>query len=376
MSFNKATDIANQNASPCAKFDFPQLKVGTLDALMLLSDEIDKFDKHADVALRRVTRAWSSDMSDDNFTATNDMLKVEMGGGDTDPVAAVQGFTWQEDRFPHKGSLPELANTIHGFICDLDEEVKDVLGKFSQIRNALNAIQRKSGGNLMVKDLNGIVSIQAFVQHADGNLSEKIVPVFVVISKSRVEDFMAGYETAFHVEGEPRASKECVPKSFKQIAEDDSYVLARVLHLDCPTLQSYKAKLADKKFNVREFTFNSQAVEDSQADKEKLLEQESEAKQQAKKTLQMAFGEIFLCHLHLKAIRLFVESVLWYGLPVNFQAMAIKVNQRKEGALQAALDEGFKDAKPGSNGGKGEDGEGDASFVSFEYDLDFIYDEK
>jgi len=52
---------------------------------MLLSDEIDKFDKHADIALRRVTRAWSSDMNDDNFTATPDMLKVEMSGGDSEP---------------------------------------------------------------------------------------------------------------------------------------------------------------------------------------------------------------------------------------------------------------------------------------------------
>jgi len=129
------------------------------------------------------------------------------------------------------------------------------------------------------------------------------------------------------------------------------------------------------RFNVREFTFNSQAVEDSQADKEKLQEQEREAQQQAKKTLQMAFGEIFLCHLHLKAIRLFVESVLWYGLPVNFQAMAIKINPRKDGTIQDALDAGFADAKPGTTGGRDEDGKGERSFVSFEYDMDFILDQ-
>ena len=68
-------------------------------------------------------------------------------------------------------------------ICDLDDEVKDVLAKFAQIRNALNAMQRKSGGNLMVKDLNGIVKINHYPAHQDGTLSEKIVPVFVVISK-------------------------------------------------------------------------------------------------------------------------------------------------------------------------------------------------
>ena len=29
-------------------------------------------------------------------------------------MSAVQQFTWQEDRFPHKDALPELATNIHG----------------------------------------------------------------------------------------------------------------------------------------------------------------------------------------------------------------------------------------------------------------------
>lgn len=158
------------------------------------------------------------------------------------------------------------------------------------------------------------------------------------------------------------------------ITEDDSYVLARVLHLDCPALQTYKNKLTELKFTVREFQFNAEAVDDARADREKLQQQLQQAQQQAKNTLQMAFGEVFLCHLHLKAIRLFVESVLWYGLPVNFQASVIKVNMRKEQGLKTALNEGFADAKPGaqSGGGQDEDGKGDHNFVSFEYDLDFI----
>jgi len=44
-------------------------------------------------------------------------------------------------------------------------------------------MNRKSGGNLMVKDLNGIVKISHYPAHQDGTLSEKIVPVFVVVPK-------------------------------------------------------------------------------------------------------------------------------------------------------------------------------------------------
>ena len=111
-AFDKANSIASGYGSPCDKFEIPTLKVvsvknskccaeslqcqasgpsmltslttaqGTLDALMVLSDELDKFDKHADVALRRITRAWSSEISDDSFAATPDQLKVEMGVGE------------------------------------------------------------------------------------------------------------------------------------------------------------------------------------------------------------------------------------------------------------------------------------------------------
>jgi len=47
---------------------------------MLLSDELDKFDKHADVALRRVVRAWGADLSEDGEQLSADQLKVEMSG--------------------------------------------------------------------------------------------------------------------------------------------------------------------------------------------------------------------------------------------------------------------------------------------------------
>jgi len=347
------------------KFDFPTLKVGTLDALMLLSDELDKYDKHADMTIRRIVRSWVNDVGDENDKTSPTDLTTDLGSGDIDAMSALQNFHWQEDRFPHKGSLPELAQNIHRQICELDDEVKENLGKFSQIRNAINAHKRKSGGNLLVKDLNGIVDQRSYVTHPNGDLSDKIVPVFVVVGRHKLEEFHEKYESL---------SKEVVPKSWKVISEDDSYVLGRVLHLDCPSLDTFKIKISDNKCTVREFAYDAQAVEDNQADKHKLLENEKEARELAKNTLSMAFSEVFLVHLHLKAVRIFVESVLWYGLPVNFQAMVIKVNARKEAGLQAALDKGFADAKGSGNTTRGE-GDDDRPYLHFPFELDFLIPE-
>jgi len=42
--------------------------------------------------------------------------------------------------------------------------------------------------------------------------------------------------------------------------------------------------------------------------------------------------------IHLKALRLFVESVLRYGLPVNFQAAIIKPQKKGSKRLRETLD--------------------------------------
>jgi len=360
-AFDKGKNTCAGYGSGCSKMDFPNLKVGTLDSLMLMSDELDKFDKHADIALRRIVRAWCQDVSTEEEDTNANQLKVP-DFGDVGALEGMTRFHWCEERFQHKDPLPDLAAKIHKQIVDMDDEVKANLGAYAQIKNLINAQKRKSGGNLLVRDLNGIVKQSCYAMHTNGDISEKILPIFLVVPKQRLDDFQKMYESA---------SKECVPKSWRPIEEDDSYVLGRVLHLECPSLQSFKNKMSENKFTIREFTYDSSAVEENKVSFEKLQEEEKEALTNAKNTLHMAFGEVFVCHMHLKAVRMFVESVLWYGIPVNFQAMVVSVNMRKEAGLDKALDETFKDAK-GSGGSTADKDDDEHPFVKFPFDLEFM----
>ena len=45
--------------------------------------------------------------------------------------------------------------------------------------------------------------------------------------------------------------------------------------------------------------------------------------------LKVNFGESFTAWIHVKALRVFVESVLRFGLPVNFQGM-VMLPQKKQ----------------------------------------------
>merc|ERR1712023_196131 len=93
-AYNNCKAVASQYGSPCHKFDFETLKVGTLDALMLLSDELDKYDKHADMTLRRIMRAWTNEVVDDNETNLASALKVDIGGVEVSAEEALCSFRW------------------------------------------------------------------------------------------------------------------------------------------------------------------------------------------------------------------------------------------------------------------------------------------
>jgi len=67
------------------------------------------------------------------------------------------------------------------------------------------------------------------------------------------------------------------------------------------------------------------------------------------------FGEAYIAWIHTKAIRLFVESVLRYGLPVNFLAIAIHPPPKGAKRVRMALNTAY--ASLDSSGAATRDGE-------------------
>ena len=70
---------------------------------------------------------------------------------------------------------------------------------------------------------------------------------------------------------------------------------------------------------------------------------------------QAMFSETFRAWMHIKAIRLFVEAVLRYGLPVNLQCFLLKVTTGKEKVLRQSLAELYANLPGASMIGDGND---------------------
>lgn len=144
--------------------------------------------------------------------------------------------------------------------------------------------------------------------------------------------------------------------------EGDEFVPGTKLDL----LGAFAKVLKDKRYVVREdFTFDPSQQGKAAMALEQLQVEVDNMRSGLTRWCKTHYGEAFVAWMHVKVIRVFVESVLRYGLPVDFTAVLYKVAGGKEGQLVGALDKTFGEAK---DGGAEEDEEEYHDFVLIKFD--------
>lgn len=105
----------------------------------------------------------------------------------------VQQFAWDYAKYPNRRPLTELVSLIAGGVTAVDEELKQLTQSYADKQQALLEMQRKKGGNLMVADLNDVLTEETMsnVQVMD---TEYLKTIFIAIPKSAKENFEDGIE--------------------------------------------------------------------------------------------------------------------------------------------------------------------------------------
>ncbi|KFP57056.1 V-type proton ATPase subunit C 1, partial [Cathartes aura] len=153
-----------------------------------------------------------------------------------------------------------------------------------------------------------------------------------VFSRLNYNDWVKQYETL---------AEMVVPRSSNVLFEDQDSYLCNVT-LFRKAVDDFKHKAREYKFMVRDFQYNE---EEMKADKEEMNRLSTDKKKQfgpLVRWLKVNFSEAFIAWIHVKALRVFVESVLRYGLPVNFQAMLLQPNKKTMKKLREVLYDLYK----------------------------------
>ncbi len=111
-------------------------------------------------------------------------------------------------------------------------------------------------------------------------------------------------------------------------------------------LDQIKASFREKRFNVRELVYDSAKTGGVDA----VIKQSTDELKQVKATVlrwcKAHFGEVFSGWVHLKVIRSFVESVLRYGLPVDFVSIFVEVDGKHEKEVKSHLVRSILNLRP------------------------------
>lgn len=302
-------------------FDIPSLRVGTLERLMNSGDQLAKADLAIEGVIRKIERQFN-EVNLNNEALTVDGLPV---------IKYLQSFRWNAAKYQATRPIEELTKAITGNCQKIEDELKEASAVYQEKKQAYSALQRKKGGNLMVADLNdvltdNVVKKEMFID------TEYLTTTVVIVPKQSENEFISKYERiASDVVGYGPANNRqqvlgspVVPRSAIKVAEDrEGFCLYLVTVLKLYVEQFKNAALLHR-YLVRPFTYNPTASTEHQESVANLEMENEQARNQLAKWCKTHYGETFMAWVHIKAVRVFVESVLRFGLPVDFSAVLIK----------------------------------------------------
>ncbi|KFW95221.1 V-type proton ATPase subunit C 1, partial [Phalacrocorax carbo] len=326
-----AATTKNNNLSTNSKFNIPDLKVGTLDVLVGLSDELAKLDAFVEGVVKKVAQ-YMADVLEDSKDKVQENLLANGGGIEKYGLLEQQ---WQAKSLKLKKSFKNYSSSLDSVpflfifkgVNQIDNDLKARASAYNNLKGNLQNLERKNAGSLLTRSLADIVKKEDFVLD-----SEYLVTLLVIVPKVNYNDWVKQYETL---------AEMVVPRSSNVLFEDQDSYLCNVT-LFRKAVDDFKHKAREYKFLVRDFQYNE---EEMKADKEEMNRLSTDKKKQfgpLVRWLKVNFSEAFIAWIHVKALRVFVESVLRYGLPVNFQAMLLQPNKKTMKKLREVLYDLYK----------------------------------
>ncbi|XP_022409840.1 V-type proton ATPase subunit C 2 isoform X2 [Delphinapterus leucas] len=302
------TVTSKSNLSYNTKFTIPDFKVGTLDSLVGLSDELGKVDIFAESLIKRMAQSVVEVMEDAKGKVQENLL-----ANGADLTSFVTHFEWDMAKYPAKQPLVSIADTLAKQLAQIETDLKSRTAAYNALKTNLENLEKKSTGNLFTRTLSDIVSKEDFVLD-----SEYLITLLVIVPKPSYIQWQKTYESL---------SDMVVPRSTKLIAEDNECGLFTVT-LFRKVIDDFKTKAKENKFTVREFYYDEKEIKREREEMTRLLSDKKQQYGPLLRWLKVNFSEAFIAWIHVKALRVFVESVLRYGLPVNFQAVLLQPHKK------------------------------------------------
>ncbi|KAG6467084.1 hypothetical protein ZIOFF_075092 [Zingiber officinale] len=330
--WNRLRESISKNSfdTPLYRFNVPDLRVGTLDSLLAISDDLVKSNAFIEGVTHKIRR---------QIEELEKASGLEVGSLTVDGVPVdsyLTRFVWDEGKYPTMSPLRETVDSIHVQVAKIEDDMKIRVAEYSNIRSQLNAINRKQSGSLAVRDLSNLVNPEDIVT------SEHLVTLLAVVPKYSQKDWLSSYETL---------TSYVVPRSTKKLHEDNEYALYTVT-LFQKVADNFRNNAREKGFQasfftqkIREFEHSPEAQANRKEELEKLMQDQDSKRSSLLQWCYASYGEVALIHkvfsswMHFCAVRVFAESILRYGLPPMFLSVVLAPSTKSEKKVRSILEE-------------------------------------
>ncbi|KAL1554011.1 V-type proton ATPase subunit C [Salvia divinorum] len=298
------------------RFNIPNLRVGTLDSLLALSDDLLKSNNFIEGVSHKIRRQI------EELERVSGVVSSSLTVDGVPVDSYLTRFAWDEAKYPTMSPLKEIVDGIHVQIAKIEDDLKVRVAEYSNVRSQLNAINRKQAGSLAVRDLSNLVKPQDIVT------SEHLITLLAVVSKYSQKDWLSSYETL---------TDYVVPKSSKKLHEDNEYALYTVT-LFSRDADNFRARARERSFQVRDFEYNPETQDSRKQELDKLMQDQDTLRSSLLQWCYTSYGEVFSSWMHFCAVRVFSESILRYGLPPSFLSVVLSPSVKNEKKVRSILE--------------------------------------
>lgn len=305
----------NGGKIPVHKFALPDFQIGTLDSLIQQSDELSKLDQQLASSVGKVVDILNT-ITDQSFTRVVNNRNV---------LDYTEAFAWNTSKYRLDKHISQLVQVISSEALTLDNDVRSAYQQYQTAKSNFLAADRKKNGDLSIKSLHEIVKPEQFVLD-----SEHLTTVLIAVPKNLIGDFELSYETV---------TQFVIPRSAAVIATDPEFSLYTVTLFKKFQLDFINAAREHKWHPRTDFTYSEETLNNLRKEFDLTRATESKTKNDVLRLAKTAYLEIYASWFHIKAIRIYVESVLRYGLPPQFDAFLLRFTDANLKAIDKARKE-------------------------------------
>ena len=244
--------------------------------------------------------------------------KQALGGPTNDSTTAgpvenyLSNFQWNKVKYRADKPIAELISSLQSEVSSVDSDVKSKFAQYNNTKTNLATMQRSKTGNLSQKSLTSIVNPEWLLKP---DASEYLQQHLIAVPAQQVKEFLQTYESL---------TAMVVPRSASLLAKDDEFHLYAVTVFKKHSAE-FLHKCRESRWTPREWKFHEGGKEAEEEELRKLEKEERKVWGEALRLGRTGYSDAVMAWMHVLALRVFVETVLRYGLPLNFVAGIIKV---------------------------------------------------